>query len=598
MMAHPRQRRRPTDFPARACARTPLGWDDRRHDTTVVRDSAPRRDLVSNRDRVELDSCGIGFVAHTSGRPSREIVDLALTGLACVKHRAAIAADGLSGDGAGLLVPIPRTFVARVGSEAAGRDIAEASLGVVSAFVRPDDAARRAMEAIVEEVCTAEGIEVVAWRDVPIDPSHIGEQATADLPIMRHAIMQRPEGADDSAADRLAYRARRAAELRLGETGLDAYFASWGFETMTYKALVISDRLAGFYPDLAATDFIAPFGIFHSRFSTNTMPAWERAQPFRLLCHNGEINTVEGNVNRMVARGVLGTEHAGLGDEALFRPLFDPRDSDSGKLDCAIELLLRGGRDIRHAVAMSVPEAWEGLRDLAPGVRDFFRYHACLSDPWDGPAGLVFTDGRRVGASLDRNGLRPMRWQACEDGLVVCSSEAGAVPLAGHGSVRRGRLGPGEMLCVDPDAGGLQNDPTVKRWLAGRAPYGVWVADGLRPFASGRRLEQTPARDVLLAEQATHGLTKEELAMVLKPMASSSLVRPWVACSARSTSRAGVCSSRLPEANGRRPSATHTPYGARPASHRFTVGSFWRPPASGSTHSISPGPSRPRRTDP
>jgi len=475
---------------------------------------------VSNRDRVELDSCGIGFVAHTSGRPSREIVDLALTGLACVKHRAAIAADGLSGDGAGLLVPIPRTFVARVGSEAAGRDIAEASLGVVSAFVRPDDAARRAMEAIVEEVCTAEGIEVVAWRDVPIDPSHIGEQATADLPIMRHAIMQRPEGADDSAADRLAYRARRAAELRLGETGLDAYFASWGFETMTYKALVISDRLAGFYPDLAATDFIAPFGIFHSRFSTNTMPAWERAQPFRLLCHNGEINTVEGNVNRMVARGVLGTEHAGLGDEALFRPLFDPRDSDSGKLDCAIELLLRGGRDIRHAVAMSVPEAWEGLRDLAPGVRDFFRYHACLSDPWDGPAGLVFTDGRRVGASLDRNGLRPMRWQACEDGLVVCSSEAGAVPLAGHGSVRRGRLGPGEMLCVDPDAGGLQNDPTVKRWLAGRAPYGVWVADGLRPFASGRRLEQTPARDVLLAEQATHGLTKEELAMVLKPMAA------------------------------------------------------------------------------
>ncbi len=337
---------------------------------------------------------------------------------------------------------------------------------------------------------------------------------------MRQAFLLRPAGLDTTEVDRSAYRARRAAEARCREAGARAYFASWSFATITYKALVISDRLTAFYPDLAADDFAAPLAIFHSRFSTNTMPAWERAQPFRLLCHNGEINTVEGNENRMVARGVLGTVAAGLGPEEQFRPLFDPHDSDSGKLDAAIELLMRGGRDVRHAIAMTVPEAWEGQRDLAPGVRDFFRYHACLSDPWDGPAGLVFTDGRRVGAALDRNGLRPMRWQACEDGLVVCASETGAVPIEGHGSVRRGRLGPGEMLCVDPDAGGLQGDDTVKRWLAGQAPYAEWAADGLRPFSSGRPLDETPEPEALLAHQGAYGVTKEEVAMVLKPMAA------------------------------------------------------------------------------
>ncbi len=475
----------------------------------------------SHRQLVELDSCGIGFVTHTSGEPSREIVELALRGLACVKHRGAIAADGLSGDGAGILVPIPRVFFKRIVAEVTGRDLPAERIGIVNAYLDIDDAEARAVaEAAVADSCAGEGLELVGWRDVPIDTAQVGESARADLPAMRQAFLARPAGVEMAEAERRAYRARRAAEASCRHADVRAYFASWSFLTVTYKALVISDRLTAFYPDLAADDFAASLAIFHSRFSTNTMPAWERAQPFRLLCHNGEINTVQGNENRMVARGVLGTEVAGLGPEEQFRPLFDPYDSDSGKLDAAIELLMRGGRDVRHAIAMTVPEAWEGQRDLAPGVRDFFRYHACLSDPWDGPAGLVFTDGRRVGAALDRNGLRPMRWQACEDGLVVCASEIGAVPIKGHGSVRRGRLGPGEMLCVDPDAGGLQGDDTVKRWLAGRAPYAEWAADGLRPFSSGRPLDETPEADVLLAHQGAYGVTKEEVAMVLKPMAA------------------------------------------------------------------------------
>jgi glutamate synthase domain-containing protein 2/glutamate synthase domain-containing protein 1/glutamate synthase domain-containing protein 3 len=483
------------------------------------RENATRR--RSHRERTELDSCGIGFVAHTSGEPSREIIELALTGLACVKHRGAIAADGLSGDGAGLLVPIPRAFFGRITAAATGRELPVDRIGVVNAYLdADDDGARTTAEVAVADACAAEGLELAGWRDVPIDESQIGKSARSDLPALRQAFLVRHAGVEVAEAERSAYRARRAAEATCRAADVRHYFASWSFTTVTYKALVISDRLTAFYPDLAADDFAASLAIFHSRFSTNTMPAWERAQPFRLLCHNGEINTVEGNENRMVARGVLGTEAVGLGPEEQFRPLFDPHDSDSGKLDAAIELLLRGGRDVRHSIAMTVPEAWEGQRDLAPGVRDFFRYHACLSDPWDGPAGLVFTDGRRVGAALDRNGLRPMRWQACEDGLVVCASETGAVPIDGHGSVRRGRLGPGEMLCVDPDAGGVQGDDTVKRWLAGRAPYGQWAADGLRPFSSGKPVDETPDPDVLLAHQGAYGLTKEEVAMVLKPMAA------------------------------------------------------------------------------
>ncbi len=483
--------------------------------------------------RAEIDSCGIGFVADASGaaagsdtKRAREIVELALTGLACVRHRAAIAADGLSGDGAGLLVPLPGAFFARVGEQALHRPLDPARLGVAFAYLDLDDdvAAKTAQDA-VRDACAAEGLELAGWRDVPIDESDIGSNARRDLPRMVQALILRPDGIDTAEAERRALRARRRAEARCREEHVRHYFASFSFSTVTYKALVISDRLPSFYPDLQAADFAGSFAVFHSRFSTNTAPAWERAQPFRLLCHNGEINTVEGNEHRMHARGHLGTEEVGLGPEELFRPLFPAHDSDSGKLDTTVELLLRGGRDVRHAVSMLVPEAWEGSRDLEPEVRDYFRYHACLTEPWDGPAGVIFTDGVRVGAALDRNGLRPLRWARCEDGMVACCSEAGAVPVTGRGRVQRGRLGPGEMLCVDPRAAaaghaGWQDDTAVKRWLASRAPYGDWARDGLLSFLPGHAIDMPPAADELVPEQAAFGLNREEVAMVLKPMAT------------------------------------------------------------------------------
>ncbi|MBN2621978.1 MAG: glutamate synthase subunit alpha [Acidimicrobiales bacterium] len=442
----------------------------------------------------ELDACGIGFVADAQGRPSRGIVDAALHGLACVKHRGAVAADARTADGSGLLVPIPPALF--------GDDN-----GVVVLFVRGDDP-----RPAVEAAAVAESLSVVDWREPPVDPSALGDLARATAPRVVHAVISGAT-ATDAESERRALRLRRRIEAATTGT----YVASCSFRTMVYKGLSPADALADFYLDLADERFAAPFAIFHQRFSTNTLSTWERAQPFRTLCHNGEINALWGNERRMRGRAELGTAAAGLGDEAQFLPVLDDSDSDSGKLDSAVELLMRAGRDPRHVMAMVMPEAWENVRDLDPEVRGFYRYHSALMEPWDGPAGVVFTDGIGVGARLDRNGLRPLRYQVCEDGFVAVCSEVGAIDVSGHGTVQRGRLGPGQMLFVDPTRGFL-DDRACKERLAAGAPYARWAADGFYKLDAGSPALEVP--DDLVARQAMHGLTKEDLAMVLKPMAN------------------------------------------------------------------------------
>ncbi len=470
--------------------------------------------------RFDRDACGIGLVADVEGRASRAVLDSALVGLACVRHRSAVAADGISGDGAGILLPIPQPFFARVARET-GLTVpgGEAPLGVVTAFFdAADEDARRIAEQAVADACAAEKLSLLGWRPIPTDDTSLGAAARRSAPHFTQAILTPASEGDGPATladlERRCYRARRRAEATCRAAGVRHYFASWSFATVVYKALVMSDGLSGFFPDLVASDFEVPLAVFHSRFSTNTTPAWERAQPFRYLCHNGEINTLRGNEHGMAARGRLGTDDVGLGPEGLFSPLLDPEDSDSGKLDSAVELLVQAGRDIRHAVAMLVPEAWEGSRDLPPEVRDFFRYHACLAEPWDGPAGLIFTDGRRAGAALDRNGLRPLRFQICDDGFVVCASEVGAVPIAGHGTVQRGRLGPGQMLCIDPDGGGFLTDATIKGSLARRAPYSRWAYDGLARFPIGTPQAELADEADNTGTQIDYRVNKEELAIV------------------------------------------------------------------------------------
>ena len=448
--------------------------------------------------RAERDACGIGFTADVQGRPSRDIVESALNGLACVIHRGAVAADSRTADGSGILLPIPAAIFGE-------------RHGVAVLFVRGDDP-----RAAVEAAADAEGIDVVEWREPPTDDDQLGILAQESRPRILQAVLAiRSSAGNGVAAERAAFRMRR----RIEATATGTYVASCSFRTVLYKGLVAADLLGRFYLDLANPDFTAAFAVFHQRFSTNTLPTWERAQPFRTLCHNGEINAIAGNVNRMRARGVLGTEAAGLGAEELYHPVLSAADSDSGQLDSAVELVVRGGRDIRHAVAMLVPEAWEGARDLDPEVRGFYRYHSGLVEPWDGPAGLIFTDGLGVGAALDRNGLRPLRYAICEDGLVVCCSEAGAVNVSGRGTVRRGRLGPGQMLFVDPSRGVLL-DKACKERLAAAGPYARWAADGMRRVRSGRPVDEPPDAPELLLRHLSHGYTTEELRMVLKPMAS------------------------------------------------------------------------------
>jgi glutamate synthase domain-containing protein 2/glutamate synthase domain-containing protein 1/glutamate synthase domain-containing protein 3 len=446
----------------------------------------------------ELDACGIGFTADSQGRPSREIVAAALQGLAGVRHRGAVAADARTSDGIGLLTPLPP------GVYGEGN-------GVAMLFVRDPDPA--SIRPAIEALAGQEDLRVVDWRIPPTDEQILGDDARASRPHLVQAIFTIADErlSDREARERAAFRLRR----RIGGELPRVYAASCSFRTIVHKGLVAADALSDYYLDLARSDFEASFAVFHQRFSTNTLPSWERSQPFRVLCQNGEINTIEGNENRMRGRGRFGTEEVGLGPEDLFHPLLDPDSSDSGRIDEAVELLVRGGRRIEHAMAMVVPEAWELVRDLEPEVRGFYQYHSALMEPWDGPAGLIFTDGFTVGACLDRNGLRPLRYAVCQDGFVVCCSEMGAVDLTGHGTVERGRLGPGHMICVDPELG-FVCDLDVKASLGEQAPYAQWATDGFSVLSPGEPLDGTP--DELVRLQATHGYTKEELAMVLKPM--------------------------------------------------------------------------------
>jgi glutamate synthase domain-containing protein 2/glutamate synthase domain-containing protein 1/glutamate synthase domain-containing protein 3 len=479
--------------------------------------------------RGERDACGIGFVARVDGQADRTIVDRALAGLCGVRHRGAVASDGLSGDGAGLLTQIPRALVGDWAAKL-GAELPPERLGLAFLFLAPGDdpdalAQREQARACVAEACSVEGVHLVGWREVPTEPEAIGEVARAAQPALVQAVIAH-DGLDAAAAERAAYRVRRHARRGCAEAGVRFYAASCSFATVTYKAMAAADQLDAFYPDLRDGRFTSALAIFHSRFSTNTAPSWERAQPFRFLCHNGEINTIDGNVNLMRARegqltdGALAIDGEDWIDPALLPPVIDDDQSDSAKLDAALELLVRGGRDVRHAQAMLVPQVWEGARDVDPEVRDFYRYHAALIEPWDGPAGLIFTDGVRVGAALDRNGLRPLRYQVTSDGVVVAASEVGAVRVSlpdGPG-VRRERLGPGQMLCVDPTDGGLQEDRAIKRALARRAPYGSWLEAGLRRVGAGRPVEGAP--EDLLRLQHAYGYSREEVISILRPMAT------------------------------------------------------------------------------
>ena len=449
-----------------------------------------------HRGRDERDACGIGFVADATGRSSRALVEAALEALCRMEHRGAVAADALSGDGAGILLPIPRAIVP-LG-------------GLAMVFSRYPS-----HRSLIESACASEGIAVASWRQVPIDDAALGELARKTLPVIEQAVLTAAGGeAEDD--ERRAFRARRRVEAAVRAAKADVYVASMSFRTVTYKALCAARQLQAFYLDLSSPEVGAWCAVFHQRYSTNTAPTWERAQPFRMLGHNGEINTIRGNVALMRGReGALGAEGK-LCPENLLRSVVDDQGSDSQILDEALELLVRGGRSLQHAGRMLVPPAWEPL-ELDKSTRGFFDYHACLMEPWEGPAGLVFADGTTVGAALDRNGLRPLRIAACEDGFVACASEAGAVPLQGHGLVRRFRLGPGHCFSVSQEKG-IQENHDILAELSGARDYARIVSTETNPRSQGD--PTAAARADLTPRQVAAGYTKEELTVVMRPMAS------------------------------------------------------------------------------
>jgi glutamate synthase domain-containing protein 2/glutamate synthase domain-containing protein 1/glutamate synthase domain-containing protein 3 len=467
--------------------------------------------------RFEHDACGVGMVARLDNRPTHQVVSRAITALENLEHRGATGADACTGDGAGILMQMPDELL---------RAVVDFELpplgayGVLMCFLPTDAEARGRLEGLLERTVQAEGQHVLGWREVPVEQEHTGEVAGACRPVIRQLFVAAgpAQESDQEAFERKLYVIRRICELTAQEPGL--YVASSSSRTINYKGMLISYQLAAFYTDLRDERCKSALALVHSRFSTNTFPSWELAHPYRVICHNGEINTVMGNVNWMRAReSQLRSELFGE-DLPKILPVVAAGNSDSATFDNVLELLMLAGRSLPHAAMMMIPEAYRDREDLPDYLKGFYAFHSCLMEPWDGPASVAFTDGRVVGATLDRNGLRPGRWVETTDGHVVLGSESGLLDIA-PGEVRRlGRLQPGKLFLVDLERGRIVEDEEVKREVSTRRPYGEWYARNAVHFTQLEPSEQvTLSSQPLRLRQRAFGYTQEDLRVLLGPMA-------------------------------------------------------------------------------
>ncbi len=507
--------------------------------------------LFKNAPALEKDACGIGFVAHIEGRRTHEVLAMALEALCNHAHRGAIADDRKSGDGAGILSQIPYAFYARELDYMGLAAPQVSDLAVGQLFLSQAPADREKAQDVIRSVLGRLHLEVLAFRSVPVIESVLGERSLAIRPWLGQVILRRTPKACKAGGDfeRLLFRARKMIVRAAAAAGVERlYIPSLSSRTIVYKGLVLADKLGRFYPDLHDPLFATALAVFHQRYSTNTMPTWERAQPFHLICHNGEINTIQGNENWLRARqSNLASPYWPQGMDDLMPIIDDPDTSDSAKFDTQLELLVRSGRDIRHALLMMVPEAWERIPkgDVSPERHAFYKYHSALLEPWDGPAAITYTDGRIVGTVMDRNGLRPARFVMLKNGLVYSGSEMGAVQYDEALVIRKGRLGPGEIFCVDTQLGTVMDDEEITRLIANRKPYGQWIDDNLvsldqilrrsRRIREARNLQAKPQNDSIVRDVSDHvvptpsgvslmqrqiafGFTSEEMVMVVRPM--------------------------------------------------------------------------------
>lgn len=470
----------------------------------------------------EHDSCGVAFIADVSGRRSHDVVRKSLSALRRLDHRGARGAETNTGDGAGIVIQVPDEFL----RAAADFELPAAGGYATGLVFLPDDASEQARAVrVLEKYALVEGAEILGWRDVPVVPDALGATADRARPRIRQVFLSahrldNGEPLRDLELERVAFCVRKQVERETAERGVPLHFPSLSGRTIVYKGMLTPDQLASFYPDLADERVRSAIALVHSRFSTNTFPSWPLAHPYRYIAHNGEINTVRGNVNWMRAREALLESELIPGDLRRLFPVCTPGSSDSANFDEVLELLHLGGRSLPHALLMMIPEAWENDPLMEPAKRAFYQFHASLMEPWDGPASVAFTDGTVVGAVLDRNGLRPGRWCRTSDGLVVLGSEAGMLDLDPATIVAKGRLEPGRMFLVDTAAQRVIEDDEIKRELAVQKPYEDWLHGGLMHLEGlPEREHQVYTHESVQRRQQTFGYTEEELKLIIAPMA-------------------------------------------------------------------------------
>ncbi|MGL5632177.1 MAG: glutamate synthase-related protein [Azovibrio sp.] len=477
----------------------------------------------------EHDACGVGFVAHMKGQKSHSIVEQGLLILKNLDHRGAVGADPLQGDGAGILIQIPDQFY-REEMSAQGVELpALGEYGVGMLFLPREAASRQACEAEIERNTKAEGLVILGWRDVPISQDMpMSPVVRATEPVIRQVFVGRsPDILTTDALERKLYVIRRRSanaiqSLKL-KYGGEFYVPSFSARTINYKGLLLADQVGVYYQDLQDSRVVSALAMVHQRFSTNTFPTWDLAHPFRMIAHNGEINTVRGNVNWFKAREQATSSPLMGEDLKKIWPLHYPGQSDSATFDNSLELLVMGGYSLAHAMMMMIPEAWEKHELMDENRRAFYEYHAAMMEPWDGPAAVAFTDGRQIGATLDRNGLRPARYLVTDDDLVVMSSESGVLPIPESRIVKKWRLQPGKMFLIDMEKGRIVDDEELKDALASQKPYREWI-EKIRikldeiPVA---KEERESLSSLLLNQQQAFGYTQEDLKFILEPMAKT-----------------------------------------------------------------------------
>ena len=485
------------------------------------------------RPEYEQDSCGIGFVADLNGTPSHDIVAKGVQAVSCLTHRGAVAADQKTGDGAGVLTQLPyallRASLGRGQSKLLKRD---EDLAVAMCFFPQDDNVRRRCYDICDSVIEESGLVYLSQRKVPIDHGALGEIALRTCPRIRQILLMRPEGMPDDAFEKTCYILRKQMEQRVAAEGIEGfYIPSFSNKTIVYKGLILAPQLPKFYEDLQNPQFESAIALYHQRYSTNTFPTWFLAQPFRFLAHNGEINTSQGNANWIRAREMSSDAHIWESKEALqnLRPIIQPGGSDSAGLDNAFESIVLAGRDILQTAMMMVPDAYHAVPDMPDDLRAFYEFHASFQEPWDGPAALSFTDGNVIGACLDRNGLRPCRYQISSDNVLLVGSEVGTIDIGNAKVTEKGRLGPGQILALDLKNGQLMRNAEVKERYSKAEPYRDWVSANL---IRGEKITGQSENIVfdaivpafgeeLLAQQKAFGFTTEDVDDTISPMVKS-----------------------------------------------------------------------------